>query len=180
MKTIFHFILRGVLLAGALVVATPPQVRGAELAASLAPVGETKPFRGTLRAKDLRLGTLAVGTSHRVVFVVALDAASRLVKENRPATFAEFQVGDAVEGFSFPDQFGRQVVAVATARGRSETAKDSHPRKPHAAKARPPRTAHSKTPKSAKAAKSAPVQAAPKKPTQTETHSTKSVRVRND
>ena len=114
-------------ISGALQSAEPP--------VTVVQVGEAQPFHGTLRAKDFRLWTLSVGTSRRVTLVAALDAASRLLRENRPASFVEFQVGDAITGFVFPDQFGRQVVAVASAHGPPTTARDHHPRK-----ARSPRT----------------------------------------
>jgi len=92
---------------------------------ALSPVGETKPFHGTLRAVDLRHGTLSLGSSTRISRVLALDAQSRLVKGLRPASLAEFAIGDVLEGFAFPDQYGRMVVAVVTARARPLTAAES-------------------------------------------------------
>jgi len=89
---------------------------------SLAPVGETKPFHGTLRAQDLRLGTLSLGSSQKITRVLALDSSSRLVKGFHPASLADFAVGDVIEGFAYPDEYGRMVVAVATATAKPLTA----------------------------------------------------------
>ncbi len=129
-------------ISGALQSAEPP--------ATVVQVGVIQPFHGILHAKDFRLWTLSIGSSRRVTLVMALDAASRLLREDRPASFAEFQVGDAITGFVFPDQFGRQVVAVASAHGHSSIARDHHPRRARSPKTRtdkigPPKV--TKTPK---------------------------------
>jgi len=114
-----------VLQAGA---AAPIPAR-AGASSPVAPIGETRPFRGTLRAKDLRLGTLSLGSSSRITRVLVVDAASRLLKGIQPATLADFVVGETVEGFAFPDPYGRMVVAVATAQARSPKAREARPSK---------------------------------------------------
>ena len=140
MKKTWIPILSRWLLLGSLALTTRAQtnLNFNSTSVSLAPVGETKAFRGTLRAKDPQYATLAIGTTHRIQFIVALDATSRLVKANRPATFADFQIGDQVEGFAFPDAFGRQVVAVASATARVHApASGARNKSPHSRPHRP-------------------------------------------
>lgn len=122
-----------VLHAGA---AAPMPVR-AVASSAVVPIGETHPFRGILRARDLRLGTLSLGSSSRINRVLAVDAGSRLFKGNQPATLADFAEGERVEGFAFPDPYGRMVVAVATVQARAPKPRDARP--PKEKKVRPPR-----------------------------------------
>lgn len=117
--------------------AAAPIPARAGASAPVAPIGETHPFRGTLRAKDLRLGTLSLGSSSRITRVLAVDSASRLFKGIQPASLADFAAGEMVEGFAFPDPYGRMVVAVATAQARSPKAREARP--PKEKKVRPPR-----------------------------------------
>ena len=163
---------------------------------AVSPVGETKPFHGTLRAKDTRLGTLSLGSSKKITRILALDPASRLNKGIYPATLADFSIGDVVEGFAFPDPLGRMVVAVATASApplnpsEVKGKKASKPHKPRASgakrsrtgasaapratTARPPAQTPSATPKSpATKPKSKPAAAKPMRPRTATLHASK-------
>ena len=131
----FRFTHRWLLVMAAVALWLSAARVGAGAPRSTAAVGETKPFHGTLRAKDLRLGTLSLGSNQKISRVLALDSSSRLVKGVHLASLAEFAVGDVIEGFAFPDEYGRMVVAVATATAKPLTAGEPRPsaaRKPKA------------------------------------------------
>ena len=92
---------------------------------TLGPVGATKAFHGTIRARDLQLGTVSLGSGNHISRVLALDPYSRLFKGTHPASLADFSTGDLLEGYVFPDQRGRMVIAVATAQPRPLSAQES-------------------------------------------------------
>ena len=92
---------------------------------TLGPVAPAKSFHGTIRARDLAVGTISLGRGDMISRVLVLDANSRLFRGLYPATLSQLAAGDFIEGYAFPDAYGRMVIAVATTQARPITSRET-------------------------------------------------------